>query len=317
MQHNYRLTSPTFVSVFFLLAGEGLKAGDGAAQDESMDVVCAFVRVDGLEVHDVPDDVVLVADAVAAQHVAALAGDVQRLAARVALQQGDHLGRGFPLILEASDLQAAHEAQGDLGEGVGHLLLDQLVGCQGPAELSPVEGVLPGGVQAELCGAQRAPRDAEAGVVQAAERALEPLDAGQHVCLGHDHVVHEDHARGGGAQGELALDLGAREARHALLQDEPADLIIFATFRPDHTNISNWRIGDPSFGSVQDVYIVRRFVACVGLHASRVTAMVGLSEAEAADDITTGKSGEIFLTLLFCAEVPNGVHHKGRLNRHG
>ena len=52
-----------------------------------------FVRVDGLEVHAVPDDVVLVADAVSAQHVAALAGDLERLAARVALDERDHLRR--------------------------------------------------------------------------------------------------------------------------------------------------------------------------------------------------------------------------------
>ena len=55
-----------------------------------------FVRVDGLEVHAVSDDVVLVADAVAAEHVAALAGDVERFAARVALDERDHL-RGSPV----------------------------------------------------------------------------------------------------------------------------------------------------------------------------------------------------------------------------
>ena len=53
-----------------------------------------LVGVDGLQVHDVADDVVLVRDAVAAQHVAGVAGDVQRLAARVALDQRDHLRRG-------------------------------------------------------------------------------------------------------------------------------------------------------------------------------------------------------------------------------
>ena len=50
-----------------------------------------FIRVDGLEVHAVPDDVVLVADAVAAEHVAALTGDVERLSARVPLDERDHL----------------------------------------------------------------------------------------------------------------------------------------------------------------------------------------------------------------------------------
>ena len=53
----------------------------------------ALVGVDGLQVHDVPDDVVLVLDAVAAEHVAAGARNVQRFAARVALQQRDHLRR--------------------------------------------------------------------------------------------------------------------------------------------------------------------------------------------------------------------------------
>merc|ERR1711991_334213 len=70
---------------------EGLLAGNGTAKDEGVDVVRALVGVDGLEVHDVADDVVFVADAVAAQHVAALPGNVQRLSAVVALHHGDHL----------------------------------------------------------------------------------------------------------------------------------------------------------------------------------------------------------------------------------
>ena len=50
-----------------------------------------FVRVDGLEVHRVTDDVVLVADPVRAEHVASDARDVQRLATVVSLDQRDHL----------------------------------------------------------------------------------------------------------------------------------------------------------------------------------------------------------------------------------
>lgn len=64
-----------------------------------MDIVRAFVRVDGLEVHDVADDVVLVADAVASEHVPGLPRNVQRLPARVALDERDHLGGGAALIL--------------------------------------------------------------------------------------------------------------------------------------------------------------------------------------------------------------------------
>ena len=41
-------------------SGEGLDAGLGAAEDEGVDVVGALVGVDGLQVEDVADHVVLV-----------------------------------------------------------------------------------------------------------------------------------------------------------------------------------------------------------------------------------------------------------------
>ncbi len=63
-----------------------------------MDVVRALVRVDGLQIHHVADDVVLVADAVAAQHVSAHARDVETLAAAVALDERDHVGSVLLLL---------------------------------------------------------------------------------------------------------------------------------------------------------------------------------------------------------------------------
>eukprot|EP00520_Triparma_pacifica_P011568 CAMPEP_0118664592 /NCGR_PEP_ID=MMETSP0785-20121206/18105_1 /TAXON_ID=91992 /ORGANISM="Bolidomonas pacifica, Strain CCMP 1866" /LENGTH=64 /DNA_ID=CAMNT_0006558529 /DNA_START=86 /DNA_END=280 /DNA_ORIENTATION=+ len=57
-----------------------------------MNVMSPLVRVHSLEVHDVPYDVVLVGYSVAPEHVAALAGDGEGLAAGVALNQAYHLG---------------------------------------------------------------------------------------------------------------------------------------------------------------------------------------------------------------------------------
>src|SRR5688572_10582458 len=71
--------------------------GLGAPEYQRVDVVRAFVGVDRLEVHHVADYVELVGDAVAAVHVAARTRDLERLAARIALQQGHHLGCGAPL----------------------------------------------------------------------------------------------------------------------------------------------------------------------------------------------------------------------------
>src|SRR5262245_16521122 len=68
---------------------ERLQPGLCAPQDQRVHVVRALVGVDGLEVRGVAHDVVLDLDAVAAVHVAGRARNVERLAAVVALDDGD------------------------------------------------------------------------------------------------------------------------------------------------------------------------------------------------------------------------------------
>lgn len=53
--------------------------------------VPTLVCVDGLQVHDVTDNVVLICDAISSQHVSGLSGNIQSLATAIPLQQGDHL----------------------------------------------------------------------------------------------------------------------------------------------------------------------------------------------------------------------------------
>src|SRR5678809_1320346 len=86
---------------------ERLDPGDGAPEDQRVDVVRAFVGVDHLEVHHVADHAELVRDAVAAEHVARHARDVQRLAAGVALHDRGDLDGGRALVLHAAEAQAA------------------------------------------------------------------------------------------------------------------------------------------------------------------------------------------------------------------
>jgi hypothetical protein len=54
----------------------------------------ALVGVHRLEVHHVTDHLEFAGYAVAAMHVAGHPRDIERLAAIVALDDGDHLGRG-------------------------------------------------------------------------------------------------------------------------------------------------------------------------------------------------------------------------------
>ena len=111
-----------------------------------------------------------IADAVAAVHVAGHPGDVQRLAAIVALDQRDRFGGDLASIEQSPRLQGGLQAQRDFGLHVGELLLHQLIGGERPAELLAVQHISPGGVPAELGGAHRTPSDAETGAVEAAER---------------------------------------------------------------------------------------------------------------------------------------------------
>ena len=66
---------------------ERLNSGLRAPENERVHVVCALVGVYRFEVHHVTHDMEFVADAVAAVHVAGHAGNVQRRAAVVALEQ--------------------------------------------------------------------------------------------------------------------------------------------------------------------------------------------------------------------------------------
>lgn len=100
---------------------------DRTSQDERVDVVRAFVRVHGFQIDSVADDVVLVREAVAAEHVTCVARDLDRLAARVALHHGDELHWRLALVKQTSDLQTRLETDRDLRAHVRELLLDQLV----------------------------------------------------------------------------------------------------------------------------------------------------------------------------------------------
>src|SRR3546814_8482238 len=75
------------------ISGKGADAGDRAAEDQRVDVVRAFIGIHRFEVHRMADDVIFGGDAVAAVHIARDARDIERLAAIVALEQADPVGR--------------------------------------------------------------------------------------------------------------------------------------------------------------------------------------------------------------------------------
>ena len=95
--------------------------------------------------------------------------------------------------------------------------------ASGPAELLALQRVSARRVPAELRRTKRAPGDPEARLVEAAERAFQPLHVGKQVLFRHEHAVHDDLAGDGRAQAELALDRRCVQTIHAALKDEAAN----------------------------------------------------------------------------------------------
>src|SRR4029078_4602131 len=95
------------------------------------------------EVGGVAHHVELGGNAVAAVHVTSDAGDLQRLAAIVALHHADRFWDWLTGREPAADAQGGLEAERDFGRHVGELQLNQLVGGEGAAELLPVQRILP------------------------------------------------------------------------------------------------------------------------------------------------------------------------------
>ena len=254
---------------------------------------------------------VLVGDAVRAVHVAGGARDIERLAGGVALEHRHRLVRRGAFVEQPPEPQARGQTDRDLGLHVGELLLHELIGGEGPAELPALQHVVARRVPAELRRPQRPPGDAVAGAGKAPERPPEPGGAGQLVFGGDEDTVHHDLAGGRCPQRELAVDLRGGQAPHAPLQNEPADdpLVVL---RPDHEEVGNRSVADPGLRSRQPVAAINR--TGPGGHRAGVRAGVGLGEPEAADQLPGREVRQVLLALRLVSVGMNGVHDQARLH---
>src|SRR5258706_13027303 len=98
-----------------------------------MDVMRTLVGVHRLEIEHVPDDAILIGNAVAAMHVAGDARDVERLTAIVALYERDRFRRIFPLFHQTAKPERARKTDRDLGLHVAELFLVKLLDATRPA----------------------------------------------------------------------------------------------------------------------------------------------------------------------------------------
>ena len=90
---------------------ESLQARDGAAKDQRMDVMRAFIGVDRFQILGVAHDVIFLGNPIAAMHVAGLTGNVEGLAAIVAFDNRNHFGRQLAVIKQPAYPQRTLQAE--------------------------------------------------------------------------------------------------------------------------------------------------------------------------------------------------------------
>src|SRR5881396_985068 len=187
----------------------------------------------------------------------------------------------------------------------------ELVAGDRAVELLPLLGIAERGQVAGARGAERAPHDAVARLVETRERAAEALGARQQRRRRHAHVLQHQLRGDRGAERELPLDVVRREAGRAALDQEAADGL--AVLRPYHRHVGDRAIGDPALHARE--HVPAPVAPCARLHAARVRAVVGLGQAEAADRAPPRHLGEPALLLLLAPPAPDGEHRERALHR--
>jgi hypothetical protein len=180
-----------------------------ATERELMDGLGTFVGDDALEVQHVADRREFGTDPGATEHVAAVAGDVERHATIVPLGKRDLDRLHRAGILQSPELQCQQLRGGDAPCHVGEPHLDGLIGSQRTPEQLTRRGVLEQLPEAGLRGADHTPADTVARLGETRQRPLEAHDAGEHAALGNHYVVEEQSRRHRSTERELVLDLGS------------------------------------------------------------------------------------------------------------
>src|SRR5215212_9467323 len=106
-----------FIRARYHLA-EGGDAGDGAAEDQGVDLVRSLVGSYALQVAHVAHGRVVEGYAVAAEHGAGLAGDLYRLPDVVELTEGDLLGLQGARVFHPADVKREERAYAHLDQNI-------------------------------------------------------------------------------------------------------------------------------------------------------------------------------------------------------
>ena len=204
------------------------------------------------------------------------------------------------LVAQPAQVQREQEALLQLERHVGELGLGELEAADRPAELLAGRRVRQRGLQAVAGRAQRAPDDAESGLGQAGERRLEPgarrgsrAESGTRTSSSVISPVLD-------ARSDI-LCLISRAVKPGVSVGTAKPATPSVGTRPDHRHVGDRRVGDPHLAAVE--HPVGAVAAGPGRHVGRVGAVVGLGQAEAADQLAGRHARQPSLLLLLASRT--------------
>src|SRR5580704_16981904 len=126
---------------------------------------------------------------------------------------------------------------------------DGLVG-----ELLACFRILQCGVVTGHGGAESAPADSVARLIESAKRAFQADDAGEQIFFGNFAIAEGEAGSYGSAQRPLAVDVPRLESGRVFFDEEAANFFVF-TLRPNDGDVGDGAAGDPHFFAVEDVLV--------------------------------------------------------------
>ena len=279
-------------------------------QNDLLDLGGTLIDLGDLGVAHQALDVVLLHEAVAAQHLDCIGGDLHGSLSGDHLGLGGGEGEGLASVLVAGCL--VHHVLGhlDLGGQIDHTEGQVLVLVQRLLELLALHQVLPSDLESALCDAQSLGSDADAAAVQGLQCGVEAL-AGRrdHVGHGHMHVGEVQLADHGAADAHGVVAGADGEARGVLLHDKGshalgAQLVVGQSV--DGEVIRQRAVGDEALALSK------------GQHAADVGAGGVLGQAERTQVVALQDRGQEALELLIgglgevqAAALQRGCHGEG------
>jgi hypothetical protein len=172
---------------------ECLDASDCPANYESVDVMSPLIRVNCFQILSVSHYVVLVYQAISAQHIPGHPGDIEGLPTVVPFHHRDHLWGKETLVLQSRHAMHRMEAKSNLSEHICHFLLLDLHPSQRLVELSSLQLIIHSLLKTEFGSTHCTPGNSVSCLVQAAKWSFQTFYV-KHVFLWNNAVIEHYHA---------------------------------------------------------------------------------------------------------------------------